>query len=54
MADSNPMFQALNAALDKHQLPPFAVLSKYLAPSGGFLVEEETGLHYTTFTLQRE
>ncbi|MBX3424000.1 MAG: hypothetical protein KF752_20780 [Pirellulaceae bacterium] len=53
-AGSNPMFGALNQALEKNQLPPFAVISKYMSPSGGFLVDEESGLHYTTFTLQRE
>src|SRR5690606_35126230 len=36
------------------ELPPFAVVAKYLAPSGGFLVDEETGLHYMTFTLSRD
>ncbi|MFO1062468.1 MAG: hypothetical protein U0892_01160 [Pirellulales bacterium] len=54
MSDNNPFFTALLAALDNHKLPDFAVIAKYLAPSGGFLVEEETGLHYMTFGLRRE
>ncbi|MFK7738260.1 MAG: hypothetical protein AB8B50_19710 [Pirellulaceae bacterium] len=51
---NNPFFKALYNALDKHELPPFSVISKYLAPGGGFLVEEETGLHYMSFGLRRE
>lgn len=54
VADNNGFFKALIAALDKHELPPFSVIAKYLAPGGGFLVEEETGLHYMSFSLRRE
>ena len=54
MAGGNPFFQSLVNALEKQELPPFSVISKYLAPSGGFLVEEETGLHYMTFSLRRD
>lgn len=50
----NPFFNALLTTLDKHELPPFSVISKYLAPGGGYLVEEETGLHYMSFSLRRE
>jgi hypothetical protein len=53
-AGSNPIFTALNEALEKHELPPFSVISNYLVPAGGYLVEEELGLHYTTFSLKRE
>ena len=51
---NNGFFKALLAALDNHKLPEFSVIAKYLAPSGGFLVEEETGLHYMSFGLRRE
>ena len=54
MAANNGFFTALLAALDKHDLPEFSVISKYLAPTGGFLVEEDTGLHYMAFGLRRE
>ncbi len=54
IAEGNPFFTALYNALDKHELPPFSVISKYLAPGGGFLVDEETGLHYMSFGLRRE
>jgi len=54
MATNNPFFGALVAALDGKSLPPFEVISKYLAPSGAFVVEEEDGLHYTTFSMRRE
>ncbi|MCC6511408.1 MAG: hypothetical protein IT423_20075 [Pirellulaceae bacterium] len=51
---NNGFFKALLAALDNHKLPEFSVIAKYLAPGGGFLVEEETGLHYMSFGLRRE
>lgn len=54
VSDNNGFFKALLAALEKHELPPFSVIAKYLAPGGGFLVEEETGLHYMSFSLRRE
>lgn len=54
ISEGNGFFQALLAALDKHELPPFSVISKYLAPGGGFLVDEESGLHYMQFGLRRE
>jgi hypothetical protein len=51
---NNPFFTALVTALKGRNLPPFEVISKYLAPSGAFVVEEEDGLHYTAFSLRRE
>ncbi len=43
----------LRDALEKHPLPPFAVIKKYLAPTGGVMVNEPTGFHYTGFGLRR-
>ena len=54
VSENNPFFGALVAALEGRSLPAFEVISKYLAPSGAFVVEEEDGLHYTTFSLRRE
>ncbi|MCY2985793.1 MAG: hypothetical protein NTY15_19380 [Planctomycetota bacterium] len=51
---NNPFLTSLVAALKGKNLPPFEVISKYLAPSGAFVVEEEDGLHYTAFSLRRE
>jgi hypothetical protein len=43
----------LRDALDKHPLPPFEVIKKYLAPTGGVMINEPTGFHYTGFGLRR-
>ena len=51
---NNPFFTALVTALKSRDLPPFEVISKYMAPSGSFVVEEEDGLHYTAFNMRRE
>ena len=49
---NNPFFKSLNSTLQSHSLPPFAVLEQYLAPSGGLVLEDETGLHYIGFALK--
>ena len=53
-ADGNEFFGALNGALERNELPPFSVLAQYLAPTGGMLVSDETGIHYTGFALKRK
>jgi hypothetical protein len=53
-AANNPVLQALSAALEKHELPPFDVIEKYLSPTGAFVTEDETGLHYTAFSMKKE
>lgn len=52
--EDNPFLKSLGAALDEHPLPPFAVIEQYLAPSGAMVVDDETGLHYTAFSLRRQ
>jgi hypothetical protein len=54
MSENNPFFQAIVAALKGKKLPPFEVISKYLAPGGAFIIDEETGLHYTGFSMRRD
>lgn len=53
-ADRNPFFRSLNDAVTKNALPPFAVFAKYLAPGGGMVVDDETGIHYMAFGLRRK
>jgi hypothetical protein len=50
----NRFFGSVNQALKDNPLPPFSVLAEYLAPGGGMLVNDETGIHYMTFTLKRQ
>ena len=40
--------------MDEQPLPPFAVLQRYLAPGGVTVTDDETGLHYTAFSLRRK
>lgn len=54
MSENNPVFQSLVTALRSRQLPPFEQISKYIVPTGAFMTEEESGLHYTAFSLKRE
>ncbi len=49
-----PFLKVLEKALEDNPLPPFAVLQQYLAPSGGMVVDDETGIHYMAFGLKRK
>jgi hypothetical protein len=53
-AANNRALKALHDALTKHPLPPFSVLAQYMAPAGSLMVNDETGVHYTSFALRRE
>ena len=53
-AEDNEFFGALNGALERNELPPFSVLAQYLAPAGGMVVSDETGIHYTGFVMKRK
>jgi hypothetical protein len=53
-AENNQFFRALQNALKEHPLPAFSVIAQYLAPGGGLLTNDETGFHYTGFSLRRE
>jgi hypothetical protein len=53
-AEDNPFLRDVDQALKDNPLPPFSVLAKYLAPGGGMMVNDETGFHYMSFTLQRK
>lgn len=52
--EGNPFFKSVSEALNKHPLPPFSVVTQYLAPGGGVLTDDESGFHYTTFSLRRK
>lgn len=53
-SENNRAFRALNGALTNNPLPPFAVLARYLAPGGALVTDDETGIHYTAFSLRRD
>lgn len=48
-----PFLKQVDDALNEHPLPPFEVLQQYLAPTGGVLTIDETGVHYIEFGLRR-
>ena len=52
-AQENPFWKRIQEALEKNPLPPFEVLQQYLAPGGAMILDDQTGLHYTSFTLRR-
>jgi hypothetical protein len=53
-AQQSELLRGLNQALEQNPLPPFAVLQQYLAPGGGLLSDDESGIHYTSFALRRK
>ena len=50
---ANEFFKTLDEALTKNPLPPYSVISQYLAPAGALATNEETGIHYVSFGLRR-
>jgi hypothetical protein len=52
--DENEFFRRLHESLQAHPLPPFAALAKYFAPSGGLIMQDESGFHYTEIQLRRK
>jgi hypothetical protein len=53
-AEGNEFFRRLDESLRENPLPPFAAVAKYLAPSGSMMTQDETGFHYTSFSLKRK
>jgi len=53
-SENNRGLDALKRALDENPLPPFAVIEKYLAPGGSVLINDESGVHWTAFSLKRD
>jgi hypothetical protein len=52
--ERNKFFKQLGGAMETNPLPPFSAFTKYLAPKGSLITDEESGLHYTSFGLRRE
>ncbi|TWT34514.1 DUF3352 domain-containing protein [Blastopirellula retiformator] len=53
LSEENPFLGNLKTQLEANPLPPFGVLSKYIAPGGGIWINDETGIHYIAFQLKR-
>ncbi len=51
-AESNPWAMGVVRAMDEHPLPPFEAVAKYFAPGGSVLTNEESGFHFTAFSLR--
>ena len=49
----NQFFSTLDEALTDNPLPPLAVITKYFAPGGSLLTNDETGFHYMGFAMRR-
>ncbi|MCC7086781.1 MAG: hypothetical protein IT427_17415 [Pirellulales bacterium] len=54
LAAGNGFLKALSAGLSDNPLPPWTALSKYLAPQGGMLVNDDSGIHLMRFSLRRK
>jgi len=52
--ENNRLFRALSTALEQNPLPPLETLQRYMAPGGAMLLDDDSGLHYTTFSLRRK
>ncbi|MGY8766904.1 MAG: hypothetical protein ACKVH8_00565 [Pirellulales bacterium] len=52
-SENNQFFGALSKTMKENPLPPFSVISKYMAPSGSIMINDETGIHFLGFALKR-
>jgi len=52
--ENNDFFRNLGGHLEATPLPDYHVISKYLAPSGSVMYDDETGLHFIGFEMKRE
>ncbi|WP_254510033.1 DUF3352 domain-containing protein [Anatilimnocola floriformis] len=53
-SQNNRFFGRLEKAMNDNPLPPFSVIAKYFAPAGAMMTNDETGFHYSGFTLKRK
>jgi hypothetical protein len=53
-SQENPLMKTMNSALEKQPLPPFSVIQKYLSSGGGLVIDDETGIHFMSFSLKRK
>jgi hypothetical protein len=53
-AGNNPFLAVLNEGLDQNPLPPWDVVSRYLAPEGAMVTDDDSGIHYMAFALRRK
>ena len=53
-AQQNRVIGILDKALTDNPLPPFKTIEKYLTTAGALISVDDTGFHYTAFSLKRE
>ncbi|MDX1965179.1 MAG: hypothetical protein SFX18_18690 [Pirellulales bacterium] len=54
VGENNRFFRTLDEVMEQNPLPPFSVVEKYFAPSGGVLTNDDSGFHYIAFSLKRK
>src|SRR5262249_27262800 len=53
-SERNPALRVLNQGLQNNPIPPWEAFSRYLAPGGAMMVNDESGFHYMQFSLRRK
>lgn len=48
--ENAPLAQYFLGVLEQNELPPFEKLEPYLTPTGGYLLDTNTGLHFMSFS----
>ena len=54
IAETDPFLERLNKIVQDNPLPPFSVVSQFMAPAGALVTDDETGLHYMAFSIRRK
>ena len=53
-AENNKYLSGLKQRLEENPLPEFEQLEKYFSQSGGYMSDDDTGLHMLFFTLKSD
>ena len=54
VAEGNKYMSGFKSRLDENPLPDFEQMEKYFSQSGGFMSDDDTGLHMLFFNLKSE
>ena len=51
-SEDNPFIRTVNTALNDNPLPDYEEISRFIAPGGGIITDDDTGIHYIGFALK--
>ncbi|HEY2826672.1 MAG TPA: hypothetical protein VGJ04_03650 [Pirellulales bacterium] len=53
-SERSTFFKTLNQGLESNPIPPWEAISRYLAPEGSMVTDDDSGIHFMQFALRRK